>query len=839
MTTLLEVNDVPYGTMTSPYTDTFAPTDGDNFFSTSTIPTRPDAFNVPEPYATRQDVVPALPEMQQQLFQESNVVGFVPYPPTAMQQVPQQFQTPQQFQQMVPAIPSEQEQIFNPYEPMNVEYIPALTQASTQAFPQTEIVYTQSMFPDAIIPPDREHSVINIPDLSDTSLNPKIASLYPNFTTRYNYFSNQSAITSTEIIDSYNDIINILNDPSVDVCKRLAAIAQKIQTTEKLLLQVTIFCDLPTLNSLRNRVGSLNSNVLQSTAHDQFYNPQVMYGTLCAVNSIFYSTLNDDNSIYYNNRIRNYITNLRKVATEHTMGNHILTADLETANNMFIVKTPIDPRNDHLTHELIIGLYGMNSLRKEIPNFIYTYGGFKCSPPMIDHETKEVISWCLHNENAVNYVLLENIGASVTLSEYVKTCTNIQFLNVFVQVLFALNLAYQRINFTHYNLNNNNVVLRKIDQSIFQIRYPTVNNGDYYIMTSFVPTIMNFGLSHIKIPTITDENGAVIVNGQDLGVTTHAPYSVYPQRAWIMHDVYKLLMYCLFDAYQAKNQSVITEGLRLFAFFNPLEDPVTALNTQYQLAYSLPITTFTDHLTIETFLRYILTGNNDFISKQPFELPILDCANMCLTTNDIFARANVDVNAPIQSPKTIIELYDTIKLLRNQGLTDDAQQIGRLFHYNDAMASHIRQMDILITELDQKAQYIRFINVSLLPLETLLQYQTMIDIRNMYQSVAEVVDKTITLEFYRAVGDAVAQGYSDNHALVVLNNIMNTFVECVLPVLEQAKIILSANHQCLNSLHTNEIVVQSLGVDERLNWYWRERYLFDYIFKPLMSTKFQ
>ena len=155
------------------------------------------------------------------------------------------------------------------------------------------------------------------------------------------------------------------------------------------------------------------------------------------------------------------------------------------------------------------------------------------------------------------------------------------------------------------------------------------------------------------------------------------------------------------------------------------------------------------------------------------------------------------------------------------------------------MASHIRQMDILITELDQKAQYIRFINVSLLPLETLLQYQTMIDIRNMYQSVAEVVDKTITLEFYRAVGDAVAQGYSDNHALVVLNNIMNTFVECVLPVLEQAKIILSANHQCLNSLHTNEIVVQSLGVDERLNWYWRERYLFDYIFKPLMSTKFQ
>src|SRR3989304_2117542 len=101
MTTLLEVTDVPYGTMTSPYTDTFAPTDGDNFFSTSTIPTRQDTVNVPEPYATRQDVVQALSEMQsqQQLFQESNAVGFVPYPPSVQVQA---FQAPQQFQQMVP-----------------------------------------------------------------------------------------------------------------------------------------------------------------------------------------------------------------------------------------------------------------------------------------------------------------------------------------------------------------------------------------------------------------------------------------------------------------------------------------------------------------------------------------------------------------------------------------------------------------------------------------------------------------------------------------------------------------------------------------------------------------
>ena len=43
-TELLEVTDVPYGTMPSPYTDTFAPTDGNNFFGLST--TRETALNV-------------------------------------------------------------------------------------------------------------------------------------------------------------------------------------------------------------------------------------------------------------------------------------------------------------------------------------------------------------------------------------------------------------------------------------------------------------------------------------------------------------------------------------------------------------------------------------------------------------------------------------------------------------------------------------------------------------------------------------------------------------------------------------------------------------------------
>ena len=63
-----------------------------------------------------------------------------------------------------------------------------------------------------------------------------------------------------------------------------------------------------------------------------------------------------------------------------------------------MIKVPKIPTKNLLIHEMFIGLNYLNYLRFEIPNFIYVYGGFMCSAPVIDQDNK-VVSWCTNNGN--------------------------------------------------------------------------------------------------------------------------------------------------------------------------------------------------------------------------------------------------------------------------------------------------------------------------------------------------------------------------------------------------------------------------------------------------------
>src|SRR5690606_9854597 len=134
---------------------------------------------------------------------------------------------------------------------------------------------------------------------------------------------------------------------------------------------------------LRDHLSGLQAHELREIMTEQYYNPQVMKGAKCLVDSIFYTSPYDLGSLYFNNRIRLYIHNLRELGI-NTSDKYALIGDFENVKDMFLMKVSRSPEIDNLSHELIIGIYGTNSLRKHIPNYAYIYGGFKCSPPLID-----------------------------------------------------------------------------------------------------------------------------------------------------------------------------------------------------------------------------------------------------------------------------------------------------------------------------------------------------------------------------------------------------------------------------------------------------------------------
>ena len=652
------------------------------------------------------------------------------------------------------------------------------------------------------------------------------------------------SITSIDVINNYNRLLDQIKD--INVAQALKSVEDKQNIEEQELVARTTVCDVPMLSSLRDHIGGLRANQLKEISISQLHNPSAMKATMCTVDSIFYTSPYDVGSLYLNNRIRMYIHNLRQIGSESVEG-YSLLGDFENAKDMFVIKVSRSPTDDTLLHELIIGLYGTNKLRQYIPNFAYIYGGFKCSPPLVDPESKKVVTWCLHNENAVNYVLYENITSgsnpSIPLSKYIETCTGKEFVNVYIQLVYALRLALKVIDFTHYDLHYDNVLIRipNADHSHsnmrkFQIAYET-ERGVEYITTDNIPTIVDYGFSHIHTDDVLDQYGTVIKSGQHYGRSNLVPFSIYAYRSWIIHDVYKLLMFCMMAALRHNNQSVLTEIIKIFRFFNHTEDPIVAINSQAPVLFAFPLTDLTNNLSINELASHIRrVCDCDFISPSRSNDPILDCERICLTENTILTKIGMDPNGPIGIPDNIIEFYDIAVRLQNENREEEKGKVAQAFAYKESMRLHIDKMHLISRELLDLRRRLKLVDIGDMTIDQILNYNTMMIVRSMYVSVGAIVDKTVELRFLHEIGIAVAQSYQDDNAVRIMDDIMSNFNIEIRPGLEDAKRVLGTNHDHLNRIQNDNITQQSINRDERLKWYWTGRNLFDIVFGRIIIT---
>jgi len=284
-----------------------------------------------------------------------------------------------------------------------------------------------------------------------------------------------------------------------------------------------------------------------------------------------------------NQKVRDFIRKLRQIGAESVTG-YALLADIKgrkkEGEGLMVVKVP--RRNDenqrlNQIHEYFVGVYGTNLLRSKIPNFAFILGIFQCSPPYIDTkngEDREALTYCQNTnlENQVYYLLYENVKDSKTLADFITNgCTFEEYLNILVQVVFALDIAYRKIDFTHYDLHTDNVLIRELPSEIY-IPYE-LENETYYLRTKYVATIIDLERSHIKY------------NGKDFGFS-FIEASIFPDISYPLADIYKLLMFSLEGALGslqlglrtdqeiikdrlAKNPEVFGKGRSLLTYFNP------------------------------------------------------------------------------------------------------------------------------------------------------------------------------------------------------------------------------------------------------------------------------
>jgi hypothetical protein len=128
-------------------------------------------------------------------------------------------------------------------------------------------------------------------------------------------------------------------------------------------------------------------------------------------------------------------------------------------------------------NEAFVGIYCLNKLLRDIPNFKYTFGLKK------------------KDESETPYTLVSEHIKGVLLSEYIKTCSLGDLVSILKILFLALSVAQERCGFVHNDLTCWNIVVYTL---------PTVQHFVYSfkdqiftVDTKIVPVIIDYDKSHV------------------------------------------------------------------------------------------------------------------------------------------------------------------------------------------------------------------------------------------------------------------------------------------------------------------------------------------------------
>lgn len=424
-------------------------------------------------------------------------------------------------------------------------------------------------------------------------------------------------------------------------------------------------CPLPLEEEIRDNIAEFRAHQLASEASYKLYDYNVMRAIKCTIDAFIYESANDD----FPTAARYWLRDLYQIGEQSAEG--AVYNPRFFRYHPFVIKTARDPRGS-LQHEFAVGTV-LNGLRRWIPNFMFTYSGFECSPP-IEDTSGRVKTWCRRDgRREVSYLLLENVAQSVSMAKYIRDPihTFAQILEKLVQVMLALAVARQRTNFSHFDLHAGNVLIRQVDVADqFQIQYQ-INDDEgqphtVALRTDAVATIIDYGFSTIQLPT-----------GQQIGRWPIITLTIPPVESFPLYDIYRFVMACLIEAYNHRPRDVFPLLAPVFGYFNPSESFQQYIQTYgSSLATVVPFNEATDQVTFVKFLRYLASLYPREINAVLREdslwegVVILGCANDLCDSTPREALADFGlVDEGHHDP--LVDLYQRIR--RNFDLEDPGQ----------------------------------------------------------------------------------------------------------------------------------------------------------------------
>jgi len=492
-------------------------------------------------------------------------------------------------------------------------------------------------------------------------------------------------ITTNDIINAIELADKYYENPSI---RRKLLSDKAKQTEEEEQLKNKPVCNLDDLNKIRDRLGSIDKNRLRDILTKYFYNGTMMKVAFC----IFESILSDrgplaDGGLTENERIRYWLHADRQIGSESVFG-YAISTSFDDSDNLLVVKAPrpgVGPGDG--VHEYIVGALALNNIRKYVPNFAYVFGTFDCSSPVIG-ANKEIDTWCGY-QPGVNYVIYENVNPSTPLGNLNKSIGFDKFLNYYLQIMLALRVAYSKYDFTHYDLHDQNVLVRKLDRMV-AIPYDTPK-GKRYIVTDSIATVIDYGQSHVKI------------DGKSFGFYGLEAYGTLADHSFPLFDAYKLLLMSMRTMLTSNNINAFNGAATLLKFFTR-QEAKEVVKSQSKLYYVLPRIDKTLSATLDDYIDYILSLYSASASLTS-DIPVLECtAEQCNSP-----RASLSWLKISDKPEAsgLIDLYDLSEKFKQEGQLNKEKQLLNSYPYNDRIGSVLQDVKHNLTELYHMIQSLR------------------------------------------------------------------------------------------------------------------------------------
>jgi serine/threonine protein kinase len=181
---------------------------------------------------------------------------------------------------------------------------------------------------------------------------------------------------------------------------------------------------------------------------------------------------------------------LMKNLAEGVFGKTLL---FKADDKVFVGKVPKSEEGS-VIYEFLVGLC-MNTLRHSMNNFVFTFGIF-------------------NNSDQEDVLLIESVKPGKTFAKLIaemENMTEIFFLSHFVQILIALQIAQDSVDFTHYDLHSENVLIEEIDccdvekgeEVVYVFEYGNIKYG---LPTTYNMKIIDFGNSYVKRDCVNNSN---------------------------------------------------------------------------------------------------------------------------------------------------------------------------------------------------------------------------------------------------------------------------------------------------------------------------------------------